>query len=143
MKTWILVADEARARLFEGTAMDGELIEVADFAHPEAHHPEARARDRLPRVQESATTSRHSIAPRITAKDKEADEFARGLSDILNEGRVQHQYKRLVLIAAPRFLGRMRAMLDPEVAKLVSHTADKDITKASIDAIREELRSLQ
>ncbi len=143
MKTWIVVADEARARLFEGTAIDGELIEVADFVHPEAHQPEAKARDRLPRVHESATSARHTIEPRITAEDKQADEFARELSSILNDGRVQHQYERLVLIAAPRFLGRMRAMLDPQVAKLVSHTSDKDITKATVDAIREELRSLQ
>jgi protein required for attachment to host cells len=143
MKTWILVADEARARLFEGGAANGELLEIVDFAHPEAHHPESEARDRLPRVQESATTGRHTIAPRITAKDKQAEEFARGLSVFLSEGRVRHEYDKLILIAAPRFLGRMRASLDPEVAKRISHTSDKDITKATIEAIRDELNRLQ
>ncbi len=143
MKTWILVADEARARLFEGSVSNGALVEIADFVHPEAHHPETQARDRLPRVHESATTGRHTIAPRITAKEKQANEFARGLSGILNEGRVQHHYDRLVLIAAPRFLGRIRATLDPEVAKRVSHTSDKDITKETIEAIRDELSRLQ
>jgi protein required for attachment to host cells len=142
MDTWILVADEGRARLFAGKTVDGELTELVGFAHPEAHHPEAAARDRLPRVHESANSSRHAIQPRITAEQKQAEEFARALSEILNDGRVEHRYERLVLIAAPRFLGTMRAALDPEVSKLVSHTSNKDITKASLEAIREELRAL-
>jgi protein required for attachment to host cells len=142
MKTWILVADAGRARLFENTSMDGELVELAGFAHPEAHHPEAEARDRLARVQESANSAHHSVAPKTTAADKEADEFARDLSGILNDGRVEHRYEQLLLVAPPRFLGKMRAVLDPQVAKLVSHTFNKDITKATMDAIREELRDL-
>ena len=142
MDTWILVADEGRARLFAGKTIDGELKEIAGFAHPEAHHPEAAARDHLPRVQQSANSARHAIEPRITAEQKQAQEFARALSDVLNDGRVEHRYERLVLIAPPRFLGTMRAALDPQVMKLVSHSADKDITKASLEAIRDELRAL-
>lgn len=142
MDTWILVADEGRARLFAGKTVDGELTELAGFAHPEAHHPEAAARDRLPRVQQSASSARHAIEPRITAEQKQAMEFAHLLADILNDGRVEHSYQRLVLIAPPRFLGTMRAALHPEVSKLVSATSNKDITKASLEAIREELRAL-
>ncbi len=77
MDTWILVADEGRARLFAGTTTNGELKELASFAHPEAHHPEAAARDHLPRVQERASSARHAIEPRITAEQKQAEEFAR------------------------------------------------------------------
>ena len=142
MNTWILVADEGRDRLFEGAATDGALTELAGFAHPEAHHPEATARGHLPRVQESASSARHAIEPRITAEQKQAEEFARALSDILNDGRVEHRYQRLVLVAPPRFLGTMRAALDPQVSKLVTQTLNKDITKASVEAIHEELRAL-
>lgn len=34
MKTWILVADSARARIFEIGAQDGQLFEVGGYANP-------------------------------------------------------------------------------------------------------------
>lgn len=142
MKTWILVADEARARLFEAGYTDGELLELAAFAQPAARHPEADMRDRLPRVQESAGSARHAIAPRTDESDKLADEFARALCDALDEGRHQLRYERVILIAPPRFLGRLRATLDPQVARMVSHSSDKDISKAGLDEIRRELEGL-
>ncbi len=64
------------------------------------------------------------------------------MAEVLDSGRLEHRYQRLVLVAAPRFLGTMRAVLHPEVTKLVSRSSDKDITKASLEAIREELRAL-
>lgn len=142
MKTWILVADEGRARLFAGERLDGELLEVAGFAHPAAHHPESEAQDRLPRVQESVGSARHAIQPRTSAEDKQADAFARALGEVLEDGRVQARYERLILVAAPRFLGRLRSALDPQVARLVSHSADMDISKAGLDEIRRELQDL-
>ncbi len=60
----------------------------------------------------------------------------------INEGRFEHRYEKLLLVAPPRFLGKMRAALDPQVAKLVSHTSDKDITKATVEAIRKEWHDL-
>ena len=66
----------------------------------------------------------------------------RARADVRDGGRVGRRYERLVLGAPPRFLGTMRAALDPQVMKLVSHSADKDITKASLEAIRDELRAL-
>ena len=78
MKTWILVADDARARLFESERTDGELLEVADFVHPDAHHADRGHRDRLPRAQQSVGGARHGIEPRTSAEEKIAREFVPG-----------------------------------------------------------------
>lgn len=142
MKTWILVADECRARLFESERIDGELAEVAAFAHPESHHPKNGHRDRLPRAQQSAGGARHGIEPRTSTEEKRSREFASDLSDVLNQGRVAHRYDRLVLMAAPAFLGSVRSELDPQVARMVSHSVNKDIADATVARIREELRGL-
>lgn len=142
MKTWILVADEARARLFESERMDGELLEVADFVHPDAHHADRGHRDRLPRAHESVGAARHGIEPRTSAEEKYSQEFASELSHFLNDARVAHRYDHLVLMAAPAFLGSVRSELDPQVARMVTHALDKQITDASVDRIRDELRRL-
>jgi protein required for attachment to host cells len=132
MKTWILVADEARARVFEAARGDGELAEVADFIHDAGrHHPQERFADRLPRAHESSGSARHAIEPRTDAETVEARRFAQRLCDVLDAARNEHRYARLVLLAPPRFLGTLRDTLDAQVAKLVVAEVDKDLTQES------------
>ena len=86
--------------------------------------------------------ARHAIEPRTSTEEKIRHEFAAELSDFLNEARVANRYDNLVLMAAPAFLGSVRSELDPQVARMVTHALDKQITDASMDRIREELSHL-
>ena len=120
MKTWILVADSARARIFEIGAQDGQLFEVGGYANPEAHtKPSDTGYDKPPRAQESVGGARHAIEPHTDPHDKPAEKFAHGLAEILEHGRVEHAYTRLLLVAPPRFLGMLRGELSPRVQKTV------------------------
>jgi protein required for attachment to host cells len=140
MKTWILVADSARARLFETGAVDGDLQEIGGYANPQARtKPSDEGHERKPRVQESASSARHAIEPHTDAADKSAQSFAHGLAEILDHGRIEHDYTRLLLVAPPRFLGQLNSALDRQVAKLVVQTVGKDVTKASPTEIRQML----
>ena len=137
MTTWILVADESRARLFKAQAKDGQLEEIADIAHPEGRmHEGEMTRDRLPRTQESVGGARHAIEPHTSVEDKVSLEFARELAERLEHGRVDHAYDELVLVAAPRFLGVLRATIGHEVSKLVVKSIDKGITRSTPEQIR-------
>ena len=137
MKTWVLVADSGRARLFETGAKDGEIFEVGAFTNPQARVKASdEGRDRPPRVQESASSGRHSIEPHTDPHDKTAEEFAHGLADILDQGRTGHDYTRLMLVAPPRFLGQLKSALDDQVTKLLVQTVSKDYTRAGVDEIR-------
>lgn len=137
MKTWILVANSARARLFEAGKSDGALHELADFADASARQPgSASTQDRRPRVQESHGQARHAIEPHTSPEEKAAQEFAHALADMLNHGRVEHDFQRLVLVAAPRFLGHLREALNEEVGKLVVRSVDQDQTRASPEDIQ-------
>lgn len=132
MKTWILVADSARARVFEVGAKDGLLFEVGGYANPEAHSkPSDIGRDKPPRAQESASPARHALEPHTDPHDKPALKFAHGLAEVLEQGRVEHSYTRLVLAAPPRFLGQLNQALSGQVSKLVAKTISKDYSRAS------------
>ena len=112
--TWILVADAARARLFELTRKGADPVEIACYSYPEGRSP-GREQDhgRLPRVQESNSPSRHAIEPRTSLRDKHAHRFADTLSAVVQQGRQDGCYDKLILMGPPRFLGVLHARARP------------------------------
>jgi protein required for attachment to host cells len=136
MKTWILVANAARARLFEAGERDGQLVELAGFASPDSRlHGSDFTSEPAGRVQESASSARHGIEPPQDPHEKASLQFAHGLAQILERGRLEHEYEQLVLVAAPRFLGQLRGSLDAQVARLVTRSVDKDVSRAGVEEI--------
>lgn len=127
--TWVLVADRARARLFKLVGEGSQLDELRSFANPEARTPMAdMVRDRKPRTQESMGSARHAIEPHTTLDEKISERFARELEAVLEEGRVQHRYERLVLVAPPGFLGTLNQTLGKQVRGHVVLEVDKDLS---------------
>jgi protein required for attachment to host cells len=143
MATWILVADEGRARLLEAERADGALVERQSFVHEEARqHARDVVADRLPRAHESVGGARHAIEPRTDLETVEASRFARELAAVLEQGRTAGRYQGLVLVAPPRFLGVLRGTLSDGVLRHVTGSLDKDVTRDRIDAIAERVRPM-
>lgn len=137
---WILVADRARARLFESKGPKGPLLEVQSFSHPEGRLAERDlARDRPPRTHESMGSDRHAIEPHTSERDKSDDQFARELHGVLEKGRVEHSYEKLVLIAPPRFLGTLHATLGKHVSACIVTEVAKDLTQSDVETIAANL----
>lgn len=129
--TWILVADRARARLFElGPHENGSpLIEIEDFINSEGRGSESdQVTERRPRAHESMGATRHAIEPHTSLRDKSANRFAQELSDSLERGRVSHRYERLVLVALPRFLSTLRAKLNRHVCDCIVAEVPHELT---------------
>lgn len=131
--TWILAADSARARIFEAGAVDTQLHEVEDFLNPGARQADRDLRTGADgRYHGSVQQQSGNLA--TSPKDPvehETEWFAKRIADYLDKARNEHRYAGLCLIAAPKFLGLLRANLPHEVQKLVSAEIDKDLSKAS------------
>lgn len=139
-KTWVLVADRVRARLFEIGDEKPALNEVEVFVNPEGRDPAGSRGDMRPtRSIESVGGARHAIEPHTTPETKYADRFARRLHDALEQGRVQHRYERLVLVAPPRFLGALHGALGKNVRSHVVSEVRRNLTAMTPDQIREHL----
>lgn len=136
-KTWLLVADAAKARLFEISKNGGYLTEIACFTNPNGRssgqHPE---HGRLGRTQESATSAHHAIEPHTALREKRAMQFANQLRDAVRQGRVENQYDHLVLMAPPRFLGVLRSRLDDQTLKCVTAEVGSDLVALSPTELR-------
>jgi len=138
METRVIVADNARARIFASHSVLNQLEEVEDFVHPEARWTNAEL------VGDSAGKSvdmRGSLEPATEPREHEARVFARMLGRHLKDMHNQQHYEQLVLIASPKFLGMLRRELPRPLEQLVSKVIDKDLTSAEVDEIVDYIKS--
>lgn len=124
---WIVVADAARARVFHWAGRRQVLDELYDLHHPqtEKHEGDLRTGGNGAVIQSSSSASFQSD-PHITTTEKHAEDFAKELADFLHKARSKDEYNGLVLVAAPRFLGRLRENLDSATAQMVEKEIDKN-----------------
>jgi len=135
---WVLVADRARAPLFELTSESRKLMEIACFDNPDAQI-HGTAKDRLPRANESTSSVRHAIEPRTTMLEKSIDRFARSLSDELENGRTLRRYDQLILVAPPRFRGALHRHFDKPLRSCISAEISLDLTTWPVERTFEHL----
>jgi protein required for attachment to host cells len=125
---WILVAHRGGARVFENKGPGKGLNLLHDIPHPEGRLKNKDiGADKPGRSFDSSGQGRHALSSEQEPTAHVAEQFAKQLSSLLEEGRNRQRYGKLVLVAEPRFLGNLRAVLSPPTAALVSATVDKDL----------------
>ena len=133
--TWVLLADEGRARILAMREPGADLAEVEELIDPAAHANNADFRhDAYPRRGGGGEMRMGSDAIGSGGEDKldqEADLFARRIAGRLAQAHSAGRFERLRIAAAPRFLGRLRKAFDPQVAKTVVDELDKDLLHLS------------
>ncbi len=135
-RTWILVADGARALVVMNEG-PGRGLKTVPGREIRIEIPPTRdlGADKPGRAQESVGGSRHAIAPRIDWHDQRKEEFARAVARTLDEDASGGRFERLVLVAPPATLGHIRAALKPATRKLVEAEINKDLTHLPVDEI--------
>ncbi|KAB2919822.1 MAG: host attachment protein [Hyphomicrobiaceae bacterium] len=129
-RTWILVADAARARILESGGPGQALQEVKGGQFHGDHAPTHEIMsDRTGRSQRSTSPTRSAIEARSDPHRELKRQFAHSLADAMADALKQQSYDRLVIVAPPVTLGDLRAALSEQVlAKVVAEVA-KDLTK--------------
>lgn len=140
--TWILVAHDAGARLFENLGPGKGLDPIETM-----EHPEGRERDRsLVSDRPGRSFRKNSSDPRRAAmssnegpREHVVSTFAKSLADMLRQARTQHRFERLVLVAPPKFLGLLRSSLDGPTSQMVVGSMDKDLANVKDSELVEHL----
>ena len=139
IRTYILVADGARARLLLAEGRGKPLTEVpGSDIRAELKPDHELSPDRPGRVHESANVSRHAIE-REELHRKEKERFAQSLADGLDRRLTNREYDRLVIAAAPETLGIIRSALSDKVRAVILAEVAKDLTKIPNPQIRVHL----
>jgi protein required for attachment to host cells len=142
VKTWIVVADNSRARIFEVIDRNETLHELDDLVNPAGrlHDSELRT-DNVGRYYGRGERMQgHSAQPRTDPGEHETELFAKTVAHYLEQARVEHRYARLCLMAAPKFLGLLRQNLSKNARDLVFEELAKDVSWLEGPQLQEYVR---
>lgn len=140
---WLVVANAARARLFEDEGEAGGLKTLIDLVHPQSRQKGmALAGDRPGHVEGPGHgLGNAAYVPRTDAREREHDRFAREVAAILDDAVAAGRCAGLVLVASNPFLGQLKTHLGTQAAKAVLRTVASDFTTLRESEITQRLRS--
>lgn len=143
--TWVVLADAGGARILSHSADHPDLKVVVEWTTVEGEGSARRREqfsDRLPRTQDSHGDARHAIEPHSSPDEIHADRLAGDIAGRLTEGLRKGAFAHLVLIAPPRFAGRLDAALDGAVDACVVARLRKDLRHESLPDVQARLAEL-
>ena len=81
----------------------------------------------------------HSYQEKIEPKQQEMMAFAKRIADSLDVARKGNKLAKLLLIAAPEFLGELKNNFSNETREKVSFELDENLAHHSVEDIRKHL----
>jgi protein required for attachment to host cells len=138
--TWLIVADNSRARFFSMESRVGPIEETKSITHAEARLHEHDMTSDLPgRDSGKDGEGLHAYQNKISPKEQESINFAREITAELDKARKENKFKQFVLVAAPELLGRLRDQMSTQTRKLVCFELAKNLVHLEAIEIRKHL----
>ena len=132
MGTLILVADAARARIFTSDRQLTELALVESIDHAEGR---LRSSELVTDGPGRSAGGPGSVGSAMDAHtdpaEVEEEHFARSLAGRLTHAVNVDDVRHIVLVAPPRFLGKLRQMIPNNVRQRVTVEVTRDLTKVT------------
>lgn len=134
VRTCILVADGAHARVYLNQGPGHGLKEIQEFADSrDIRESRDIASDQLGRSFDSGGEGRHAMEPPTDPKRHEIKEFHREVADGIVSAFKANRFDRLVLVAPPRTLGNLRNEIESEPSLKIHAEINKDLVKSPRD----------
>ena len=143
VKTWVLIADGARARILQSDTQGDALQPVpgCEFGIDDLPDRDIDA-DKPGRAFDSAGSGRHAMEPKTSPHRHRKAEFARHLAEFLEKKRAEKAFDRLVIAASPATLGDLRQTLSKQVKAAIGGEVAKDLTGIPDREIADHLTEL-
>lgn len=147
MRVRVVVADRAEARFYDAEHPDSKLQLAGRMSDPNAHLRDrdyksdrhGRVFDHAPSGPRRGAVAHHDTGGERKPHKHEAELFARRIVDELERAQRQDRFDRLVLIAAPEFLGDLREVMPKSLSAAVVSEIKKDLVHQDERAIRGHL----
>ena len=137
---FVVVADSTAARIFTAESTSSPLIEIDTMAHPQGRLHERDLTSDLPGKSKGGNGSGgHAYQAETDPKKIEMTDFAKQVVGYLDDARNANKISSLLLVASPSFLGELRTHLSTEASKSIVFELDKNLTRLSVDEIRQHL----
>ena len=136
MRVRIVVANQAEARFYDTLGYRRPLIPAGRLVNPAARlHERDFDSDRPGRVYNAASpagrrrgaSAHHATNGENSTRQHAIELFARRIAARLDDDAAAHRFDRLVMFAAPAFLGRLRRALPEALRMHVAATRNRDL----------------
>ncbi len=128
VRTWILVADGARARIFVNQGPGKGIEEMAGDVFTNVLLPSRElVSDKPGRTFNSTGSARHAIEPGTDPHRERKRAFLGHIAHHLNKANRRGDFDRLVIVAPPPALGDLRAEMDQKLRRVVSGEIAHDL----------------
>ena len=145
-KTWIVVADGARARFFRPDEESAKLLPtgMADLVAPQSQQRPRELKSDKPGRSFSSSRSgvRHAFEPPHDYHKLEKHHFMATLATALDAACGRREFDDLILVAPRRSLGELRGLLSKRVQGRVREEVAKDLTKEPASRLHRRLGPL-
>jgi protein required for attachment to host cells len=142
MRFRIVIANQSEAQFHDSVGPTRKVAAAGRLLNPQGRlHDQDLESDRPGRVFNSASVPgrRRGASPRHGANGERsthqhvAEKFARRIGEELRRAHAAGRFDRLVLVAAPAFLGRLRRTLPADLRAIVAATVSKDMVGQDFD----------
>jgi protein required for attachment to host cells len=142
---WILVAQRAGAKIFQSNASGAKLHLIQDIKHPTGRLKDGElvsAKAGSLFSPAAGNAARSATDSENTPHDHDAQMFANELAQIIEKGRVLNSFDQLILVAEPRFMGRLRAALSRSADHKLVSIIEKDLAHLTEFELAQKLSGL-
>ena len=139
-KTWIVVAESSRAKIFELNKKNTPLKELQGFIHSSSRLHEHEISSDLPgSTHDSHGQGSHKLSAQTSIKQHETMAFAKIIGRHIEKARREGQFQKLILMSPPAFLGQLRKHLSRQTFKRIVSEIDKNLVKHKANDIQDHL----
>jgi protein required for attachment to host cells len=139
-KVWILVANQAEARIYSSNRFPVKLKLVDVLIHEEgAAHPRDLLSDAPGRAFDRMGSARHAMEPNTSLREEQRRRFVKEMVMKLEAAHQKGKFDHLVLLAAPAVLGVIRKTLSADLARSVIKEIPKDVIGQEVGKIHSQL----
>lgn len=140
-RTWIVVADGAHAKIGLNKGPGTGVVPAMSHEFAAPHAPNRAFVSDKPGYFSEQGTAGHRFAPKHDRHEFEKELFARDLAGVINAAAAQRRFDRLVLVAPPSALGRLRAALAPRTRRSIIGEVRKDLTHLPLRMLPQHLQA--
>ncbi|MFQ5733275.1 MAG: host attachment protein [Planctomycetaceae bacterium] len=138
---WAVVADRSQARVLSAPWPRADSWEeVAELVCADGALAPHEAYTDGPGTFADVAGGHHAGEDQTDFRHQTAGRFAGEIVDVLEKGRANGEFGRLLLVAPPLFLGVLRKKLPAPLSNMVILELDKDYSQAKPEEIRRRLQ---
>ncbi|HVS78458.1 MAG TPA: host attachment protein [Steroidobacteraceae bacterium] len=147
MRVRVVVADQSEVRFYdveqrgEGLRLSGRLADPQAHLHDRDFKSDRPGRvfDHAPGAGRRGATAHHGTGGERRPRRHEAEVFAREIAARIETAHRRDEFDRLILMAAPGFLGVLREALPASVKATVAAEVGKDLVHQDAAAVEAHL----